>query len=79
MADYLSYATPERDDDPRAIRLTFSYSGDRIELVDAQRLTMFVPPSDPITAIKATLQLPRIGVSSSALFGLQRQKIRNQL
>ena len=48
MADYLSDATPERDDDPRAIRLTFSYSGDRIDLVDAQRLTMLVPPSDPI-------------------------------
>jgi len=33
---------------PRAIRLTFSYVGSRIELISAEQLIMFVPPSDPM-------------------------------
>lgn len=32
-------------DEERALRLTFSYRGDDIELVDAQAVAMFVPPS----------------------------------
>ena len=35
-------------DEERALRLTFSYRGDDIELVDAQAVSMFVPPSDPL-------------------------------
>lgn len=35
-------------DDTRAVRLTFSYLGDAIELLAVQRVTMFVPPSDPL-------------------------------
>jgi hypothetical protein len=34
--------------EPRAIRLTFSYTGSDIRLTAAQRLTLFVPPSDPL-------------------------------
>jgi hypothetical protein len=38
----------KEDQLPRAIRLTFSYVGSRIELISAQQLTKLVPPSDPI-------------------------------
>jgi len=40
-------ASPAQNE-PQAIRLTFAYAGDRIELTDAQRLAMFVPPSDSL-------------------------------
>ena len=33
-------------DEERALRLTFTYRGDEIELVDAQQVAMFVPPGD---------------------------------
>src|SRR3954468_9442737 len=36
---------------PRAIRLTFSYVGSRIELISAEQLTKLVPPSDPIRQV----------------------------
>jgi hypothetical protein len=32
----------------RALRLTFDYEGDRVELVAQQRVEMTLPPSDPI-------------------------------
>jgi len=38
------------DNEPQAIRLTFAYHGDKIELKDAFRITMFVPASDPLDA-----------------------------
>ena len=31
---------------PRAVRVTFSYRGDHIDVVDVQRVVMFVPPGD---------------------------------
>jgi len=34
--------------EPRAIRLTFAYKGDRITLTEARRLAMFVPPADAL-------------------------------
>jgi hypothetical protein len=40
-------ASPAQNE-PKAIRLIFAYAGDRIELTDAQRLAMFVPPSDSL-------------------------------
>jgi hypothetical protein len=45
--DPASDQTPSADD-PRAVRLTFSYRGDAIELLAVQRVNMFVPPSDPL-------------------------------
>jgi hypothetical protein len=33
---------------PRALRLTFSYDGDKIDLVSRQSVEMIVPPSDPV-------------------------------
>ena len=39
-------ADAQAADDERALRLTFSYRGDDIELVDAQAVAMFVPPGD---------------------------------
>ena len=33
-------------EDERALRLTFTYRGDVIDLLDAQRLAMLVPPGD---------------------------------
>jgi hypothetical protein len=44
MMDNTPQDTPPPE--PRAIRLTFAYAGDRIELTDTQRLAMFVSPSD---------------------------------
>ncbi|TEB05460.1 hypothetical protein Psch_02501 [Pelotomaculum schinkii] len=38
---------PEEKDE-RALRLTFAYRGEEIELVVAQRVAMFVPPADSL-------------------------------
>ena len=35
-----------RADDYRALRLTFTYRGEEIELVDVQEVEVFVPPGD---------------------------------
>ncbi len=48
MAEIPSSAIRSPEGDPQAIRLTFSYDGDAIELVAAQRLAKFVPRSDPL-------------------------------
>ena len=42
------YPPSPAQDEPRAIRLTFSYVGNQIELTDTQRLAMFVPPGDSL-------------------------------
>src|SRR5207248_2014184 len=34
--------------EPRALRLTFAYRGERIELLEVQRVAMFVPPGDSL-------------------------------
>jgi hypothetical protein len=36
----------------KAVRLIFSYDGDRVKLVSQQRIDMMVPPSDPVTGFK---------------------------
>jgi hypothetical protein len=36
------------DGEPRAIRLTFAYKGNTIELTEADRVAMKVPPTDPL-------------------------------
>jgi hypothetical protein len=33
---------------PKAMRLTFSYDGDKVKLVSQQQVEMIVPPSDPV-------------------------------
>ena len=35
-------------DRPRAVRLTFAYKGDKVELVSQQRVEMRVPPTGPV-------------------------------
>ena len=44
------YPPSPAQNEPRAIRLTFSYVGNRIELTATQRLAMFVPPGDSLEA-----------------------------
>jgi len=36
----------------KAMRLTFSYSGDEVKLVSQQRTDMLVPPTDPVKGFK---------------------------
>lgn len=45
MADAQAPGAQPTDDDPRAMRLTFRYTGHRIELADAQRVIQWLPPS----------------------------------
>jgi hypothetical protein len=52
MENTPQYPSSKTQNEPRAIRLTFSYGGSKIELTDAQRLTMFVPPSDSLEAAR---------------------------
>jgi hypothetical protein len=40
-------------EEPRAIRLTFSYQRNKIELTEADRIAMNVPPSDQIEATQS--------------------------
>src|SRR5688572_26896946 len=47
--EYLSSPAP---DEPRAIRLTFAYVGNHIELTDTQRLAMFVPPGESLEGVR---------------------------
>jgi hypothetical protein len=47
----LSYQAPDSPgSQSRALRLTFSYRGESVELADAQRVEMVVPPGDPPAA-----------------------------
>lgn len=39
---------PRTTERPRAVRLTISYQGDRLELVSRQGVAMQAPPSDPV-------------------------------
>jgi hypothetical protein len=48
MENSPQYPSSPAQNEPRAIRLTFSYVGNQIELTDTQRLAMFVPPSDSL-------------------------------
>ncbi len=48
MANTPQYPSSPAENEPRAIRLTFSYVGNEIELTDTQRLAMFVPPDDSL-------------------------------
>ena len=36
----------------KALRLTFSYDGDKVKLISQQRTEMIVPPSDPVTGFR---------------------------
>lgn len=36
----------------KALRLTFSYDGDKVKLISQQRTDMIVPPSDPVTGFR---------------------------
>jgi hypothetical protein len=42
------------ENEPRAIRLTFAYKGNKIELTDADRIAMSVPPTDPFEGSQPT-------------------------
>jgi hypothetical protein len=42
-------ASPPRT---KALRLTFSYDGDKVKLISQQRTDMIVPPSDPVTGFR---------------------------
>lgn len=48
MADDPVSVPNQPSDNALAVRLTFSYRSDEIEFVAAQRVAMFVPPSDPL-------------------------------
>jgi hypothetical protein len=48
MAQPLQSTSSPTGHDPQAIRLTFSFAGDRIELTQTRRLPMFIEPSDPL-------------------------------
>ena len=37
---------------PKALRLTFSYDGDKVKLIGRQSVEMKVPPSDPVKGFK---------------------------
>ncbi|HEY5705834.1 MAG TPA: hypothetical protein VIS96_09695 [Terrimicrobiaceae bacterium] len=52
MGNTPQYPSSPTQNEPRAIRLTFSYVGSQIELTDTQRLAMFVPPSDSLEAAR---------------------------
>ena len=36
----------------KALRLTFSYDGDKVKLISQQRTEMIVPPSDPVSGFR---------------------------
>ena len=42
-------AAKSTDASTKAMRLTFSYEGDKVKLVSQQPVEMLVPPSDPVT------------------------------
>lgn len=42
------------ENEPRAIRLTFAYKDNKIELTDADRIAMKVPPTDPFEGSQPT-------------------------
>ncbi len=48
MTEYTTQNAGDTTDEPRAVQLIFSYRGDQIALVEAHRVTMFVPPSDAL-------------------------------
>ena len=45
----------------RAVRLTFSYEGDKVELVGQQRVNMIPPPSDPVKTEAGFMAEPESG------------------
>ena len=52
MENSSQYPSSPAPNEPRAIRLTFSYVGNQIELTDTQRLAMFVPPGDSLEPVR---------------------------